>query len=408
MTRWFRWYEGTTEDGKFRVTARNAGVTVRDVIALWAFMLEDASKDEHRGICARNEEFMAAILDFEDGIVERILEAMEDVEMISVGHGNITICHWGERQFETDKTDGTNAERQKRFRERGKKRESNGTVTATKQPETDNRIQITDTSSLRSDVVRESDAVVAEFKTSFWPAYPHKVAKPAALRAFRGARKRASLEEILAGLQRYIAAKPPDRSWLNPASFLNNDRHEDEPAPETHNAPRTDRRSRPHDTFVAGATAYLRDLDRGGETGVAEGADGNGEIMGGSGDTLGSSGPETGRRKPDFDVCDQADPELSHAGFERSNGEVSLGRLRDGTARISGMGGSEGLRVMAATALPRGERELRLCAEPAATSAALPDRSQRSASPRTGIAEHPESSPGSDRGGHASRSIATR
>jgi hypothetical protein len=141
MSLWFRWYEGTTEDGKFRVTARNASVTVRDVIALWAFLLEDASSDKHRGVCTRNEDFMASVLDFENGVVERILEAMEELNMISVGHGAITIINWDKRQFETDKTDGTNAERQRRFRARQKetetKRESNSTVTAEKRPETD-------------------------------------------------------------------------------------------------------------------------------------------------------------------------------------------------------------------------------------------------------------------------------
>ena len=76
MSLWFRWYEGTTEDGKFRVTARNASVTVRDVIALWAFILEDASSEKHRGICIRNEDFMASVLDFEDGQVDKTMPAM--------------------------------------------------------------------------------------------------------------------------------------------------------------------------------------------------------------------------------------------------------------------------------------------------------------------------------------------
>lgn len=134
MNRWFRWYEGTCEDGKFRVVSRNASVTVRDVIALWTFILEDAANTEHRGICQRNEDFMAAVLDFNDGQVEKILERMEEVGLISVGHGAITVCNWGKRQFETDPEDSTNAERQKRYRE---KRKRNASVTATKRPETD-------------------------------------------------------------------------------------------------------------------------------------------------------------------------------------------------------------------------------------------------------------------------------
>ena len=126
MSRWFRWYEGTTEDGKFRVVARMSRVTVRDVIALWAFMLEDAAHLDHRGVCVRNEDFMSACLDFDDGVVEHVLGAMEDVGMISVGHGAITICKFKERQFDSD-GDPTAAERQRRKRERD--RQSNDPIT---------------------------------------------------------------------------------------------------------------------------------------------------------------------------------------------------------------------------------------------------------------------------------------
>jgi len=69
-----------------------------------------------------------------------------------------------------------------------------------------------------------------EFHDFFWPAYPHKVAKPNALKAFLRARKRAPLNEILAGLERYKSSKPPDISWAHPATWLNADRWADEPA----------------------------------------------------------------------------------------------------------------------------------------------------------------------------------
>lgn len=117
MSRWFRWYEGTSEDGKFRLVARKSRVTVRDVIALWAFMLEDAAHLDHRGVCFRDEDFMAAALDFENGVVETILSAMQYVDMISVGPGGITICNWTKRQFESD-VDKTSVERKKRQREK--------------------------------------------------------------------------------------------------------------------------------------------------------------------------------------------------------------------------------------------------------------------------------------------------
>lgn len=132
MSRWFRWYEGTTEDGKFRVVARKSRVTVRDVIALWAFILEDAANLAHRGVCNRDEDFMSSVLDFEDGVVEAILSAMDDVGMISVGMGAITICNFSKRQFDSD-VDPTAADRQRRKRERDKQ-VSNAPVTRDSRP----------------------------------------------------------------------------------------------------------------------------------------------------------------------------------------------------------------------------------------------------------------------------------
>jgi len=62
----------------------------------------------------------------------------------------------------------------------------------------------------------------------FWKAYPHKVGKGAALKAFSAAGKKAGLATMLAGVERYIAAKPPDRQWCNPATWLNQERWEDQ------------------------------------------------------------------------------------------------------------------------------------------------------------------------------------
>ena len=168
MSRWFRWYEQTCEDGKFRVVARLSRVTVRDVIALWAFMLEDAAHLEHRGVCMRDEDFMAGVLDFDDGVVERILESMESAGLISVGHGAITICNWGKRQFEGD-ADPTAAERQRRKRERDKT-VSNGPVTRdSRPPDTD-----TDTDTEERKISRKAPRRISypPRYLVFWEGYP--------------------------------------------------------------------------------------------------------------------------------------------------------------------------------------------------------------------------------------------
>lgn len=70
-----------------------------------------------------------------------------------------------------------------------------------------------------------------EFETQFWPLYPNKVGRGAALRAFATARRKVELGAMLEGLGRYIASKPGDRPWCNPATWLNQERWADQPAP---------------------------------------------------------------------------------------------------------------------------------------------------------------------------------
>ncbi len=74
-----------------------------------------------------------------------------------------------------------------------------------------------------------SSASPSDFQR-FWAEWPNKVGKPIAEKSFLKALKRAPLAEILAGVGNYIRDKPPDRPWLNPSTFLNQNRWEDQPA----------------------------------------------------------------------------------------------------------------------------------------------------------------------------------
>jgi hypothetical protein len=69
----------------------------------------------------------------------------------------------------------------------------------------------------------------AEF-VEFWAAYPNKVGKPDARLKFQKALEKAELPEILAGLHRYVTGRPPDRPWCNPATWLHQERWNDQPA----------------------------------------------------------------------------------------------------------------------------------------------------------------------------------
>lgn len=64
----------------------------------------------------------------------------------------------------------------------------------------------------------------------WYSGYPNKVQRGAAERAFPKARKLASLETLMAGVERYVACKPADRPYQNPATWLNGKGWLDEPA----------------------------------------------------------------------------------------------------------------------------------------------------------------------------------
>jgi hypothetical protein len=58
---------------------------------------------------------------------------------------------------------------------------------------------------------------------AFWGVYPRKVGKGAARKAYRNALRRASPEEILAGVRRYAASSPDPEYTKHPSTWLNAD-----------------------------------------------------------------------------------------------------------------------------------------------------------------------------------------
>ena len=72
----------------------------------------------------------------------------------------------------------------------------------------------------------------------FWEPWPNKVGRPAAEKAF--AKVARELAQIVTGVERYVRDKPPNREWLNPSTFLNQRRWEDQPASVVAFSPRAD------------------------------------------------------------------------------------------------------------------------------------------------------------------------
>ncbi len=66
----------------------------------------------------------------------------------------------------------------------------------------------------------------------WWDACPHKVGKDDARRVFNRVlrEKRATVDELIAGIETYGRTKPPDQKWCNPATWLDQGRWTDQPA----------------------------------------------------------------------------------------------------------------------------------------------------------------------------------
>lgn len=197
MAKWLRWYIGTTENGKIKVAAKMSRVTQRDVIALWAAMLEDAANPDHRGRCLHSADYLEMALDFESGQVQQLLDAMQSVKMIEHTADGISICNWNEKQFESD-SDPTATERKRRERERKSQHVTRDTkeVTPPSRPP-------------ESDTESDSDKGYTGDFENCWAEYPKRSGsndKKAAFRAY-GARLKEghAPADILAGVKRYAA-----------------------------------------------------------------------------------------------------------------------------------------------------------------------------------------------------------
>ncbi len=82
-------------------------------------------------------------------------------------------------------------------------------------------------------VTRASPRASHSHKQEFdvwWKGYPHKVGPGAARKAYEKALTKTSADQLIIGVERYKATKPPDRQWCNPATWLNRESWNDQPA----------------------------------------------------------------------------------------------------------------------------------------------------------------------------------
>ncbi len=245
--KWFRWYRGVCQNPIFAVIADEANqdggagegnrcygaVTVTDVIAVWAVMLEDAAKKEHWGTCTKDAKYIALVLRWWPDEVQNTLLAMEKHGLITINDGNIDITNWDKYQ-RFSKNDPTNAERQRRYREN--KRPRNSTVTplrndAVTPPDTD-----TDTD---SDTEKRTNNSLAQSSLErafddWWSVCWRKVGKKAAKQEYLAILKRgeATVDELrdraLAQSAHYDAERTETQFMCHPVTWLKQGRWKDD------------------------------------------------------------------------------------------------------------------------------------------------------------------------------------
>lgn len=160
-----------------------------------------------RGQLAASVRFMAEAFSWHRNKVDRLLKRLEKCNMIRAESGTgvnvITICKYNEYQL-SPKSFGTEA---------GQKRDRSGT--------NENKGEINNT------------PLPPKGFDEFWQASPRKVAKPAALRAYKAALAKAAPEVILSGVVAYAeSVKGKDPKYIaHPATWLNAERWQDDLKP---------------------------------------------------------------------------------------------------------------------------------------------------------------------------------
>lgn len=182
--------------------------------------------DLKRGQLAFATRFLAQKWKWAHSKVVRFLNKLKNDTMVTTEPTRdatlITICNYDKYQSSRNASDtqietptGTLSERQ-RNKEEENKQSNNQQITKKKEPR---------------EAALVDDGWPEDFRERFWARYPNRVGRPKALAKLDLARKRGvSWQALMSGLDRYIRDKPADRAWLNPETFLNQERWADQPA----------------------------------------------------------------------------------------------------------------------------------------------------------------------------------
>lgn len=111
---WFRWHHGSVTDPKFQLVAKKAGASLPDVLAVWAYLLEQASASEKRGEFSIDAEAVDCMFGFPSTETRTadIVAAMAARGLLD----DSRIASWEKRQPKRERLDDSSAERTRDYR----------------------------------------------------------------------------------------------------------------------------------------------------------------------------------------------------------------------------------------------------------------------------------------------------
>jgi hypothetical protein len=197
MSRWFRLYDEMLDDPKLQ---RLPAETFKAVVNLWCIASRNGGKLPP---CSD----IAFSLRVTESNAVTLLDELVTLGFLDHDDDGLRPHNWDKRQYKSDTVDGTNAERQKRFRERHR----NGVTPVTVTPTRDRTEAETEQKEKKDRPKREArlrTSYPEDFENGFWKPYPTSpnMSKSEALTAWKGLSEE---ERKLAS-----AAVPAFKNWL--------------------------------------------------------------------------------------------------------------------------------------------------------------------------------------------------
>ena len=218
---WFKIHHGFSSDSKLALVAHKLGESRATINGIFIDILEYASKQEDRGsIVGYNVEAAALAMGVSDEFMHDVIVTLRNVTIVT----HEKVVNWDKYQGSSD---STNAERQRRYREKKKQELSNDV--------THSNVTCNVTSPLRNtdknrEEKKESPIVPKVNFDEFWEVCPKKVGKKDAKKSYDKALLETSHEKLMDGMRRYAESRrDQDAKYTQaPAAWLNKGRWHDD------------------------------------------------------------------------------------------------------------------------------------------------------------------------------------